>query len=266
MKLLLVILSFFMSFAKGLPQVPKTAKMVTINGKTVYYEVYGRGRPLFLLHGFTQSSKSWHPFVSDYENDFTVYLVDLKGHGQSGPFTEKLSIRAAAADLDGLVRHLKLDSIDAIGFSYGGDILFQLALLRPGLIRSMISIGACGSWNAHDFPQWIEYLSYKNLENLPWMKEEQKSEEQIRSILDQLPNYVVSVSGEEMKTIRSRVLFVLGDQDDSIPLACIETARKNLPHSSLWIVPNTGHSAHKGANKAEFVRYSKEFFQSVPGQ
>ena len=234
--------------------------MVTLNGTDIYYEVYGKGEPLFLLHGFTQSSKSWHPYISDYANEFEVYLIDLRGHGRSSQFTEKLSIKSVAEDISALVTYLKLDSINAIGYSYGGDVLFQLALLQPSLIRSMISIGACGSWDINDFPDWLEFLSYKNIDNLPWMREQQTSEAQIRSILDQVVNYKISVSDEEMKSVQARTLFVLGDLDDSIPLEYISRARKNLSNSYLWILPNTTHGAHEGKNKADFVRISKEFF------
>ena len=234
--------------------------MIHLNGKNIYYEVYGKGEPLFLLHGYTQSSKSWMPFVQDYSNDFEVYLVDLKGHGKSGMFTEKLSIKSVAEDLDALIRYLKISSIHAIGYSYGGDVLFQLALLRPGLIKSMIVIGACGSWDAQYFPQWVDYLSYKNIEKLPWMRDQQTSEEQIKVILDEVPNYVVSVSDSEMKSIQAKTLFVLGDQDDSIPLECISSARKHLPKSFLWILPNTAHGAHNDKHKTEFVNLSKAFF------
>ena len=258
MKLLpiLIIMTTMHSFS----QTPKKAEIVSLKGTDIYYEVYGEGEALLLLHGYTQSSKSWLPYVADYATDFEVYLVDLKGHGQSSPFTENLSIKAAASDLDALVRYLQLDSIHAIGFSYGGDVLFQLALLHPGLIQSMISIGACGFWDVDDHPDWVDYLAYKNIDNLSWMHEQQSSEAQIRSILDQFPNYRVSVSDEELKSIQTRTLFVLGDQDDSIPLEYISRARKNLPHSFLWILPNTGHSAHRDKNKADFIRLSKAFF------
>lgn len=241
-------------------QTPLKAETVTLNGTHIYYEVYGKGEPLFLLHGFTQSSKSWLPYVADYASDFEVYLVDLKGHGKSSQFTEELSVKAAAGDVDALTRYLQLDSIHAIGFSYGGDILFQLALLHPGLIRSMIIIGACGTWDVNDFPAWKEYLSYKNIDNLPWMHAQQTSEVQIKSILDQVANYNVFVSDQELKSIQTKTLIVVGDQDDSVPLECISRARNNLPHSFLWILPNTGHVAHRDNNKTEFVRLSKEFF------
>lgn len=262
MKVIFICSTILLNFMNNFSQTPIKSETVQINGTNVYYEVYGKGEPLFLLHAYTQSSISWHSFVADYANDFEVYLVDLKGHGKSGQFREKLSIRSAASDLDALIKYLKLDSINAIGYSYGGEVLFQLELLHPGLIKSMIIIGSCGSWNAKDFPHWVEYLSYKNIDNLPWMSEQQTSETQIRSILDQMPNYIVSISDEEMKSIKTRTLFVWGDQDDSTPLECIANARKYLPNSFLWVLPNTGHGAHKDKNKTDFVRISKEFFDN----
>jgi pimeloyl-ACP methyl ester carboxylesterase len=253
---------FFMTLAilAGMyAQDPYKTELVSLDGIDVYYEVYGKGEPLFLLHGFTQSSKSWHPFVAEYADAYEVYLIDLKGHGKSSQFTGPVSIRSAARDIAALCTYLKLDHINGIGFSYGGDVLFQLALLHPGLVKSMITIGACGTWNADDFPAWVDYLSYKNIDNLPWMQDQQTSDAQIRSILDQVRNYKVSVSTDEMKSIQARILFVLGDQDDSVPLECVSHARKHLPSSALWILPDTGHSAHKDKNKSEFVRRSREF-------
>ncbi|MDQ4141719.1 MAG: alpha/beta hydrolase [Bacteroidota bacterium] len=261
MKIIILLSILFLSFEISFSQTPKKAEVVSLQGVKIYYEVYGKGAPLILLHGYTGSSKHWAPYVSDYANDFEVYLIDLKGHGKSGPFKETLSIKSAANDVDALIKHLKLKSVNAIGFSYGGDVLFQLALLHPGLIKSMISIGACGTWNARDYPDWIESLSYKNINNLKWMREQQMNEAQSKAILDEFPNYNVSVNDEEMKSIEAKTLFILGDQDTSIPLECISSARKNLPESYLWILPNTGHGAHEGKNKQEFISVSKEFFR-----
>ena len=124
----------------------------------------------------------------------------------------------------------------------------------------MIIIGACGSWTAANFPKWVEYLSYKNIENLPWMREQQTDEEQIRSILSQVVNYNVFISDIELRGIQTRTLIVLGDKDDSVTMDCIMSAKENIPESFLWILPNTGHGAHKEQNTDEFVRVSKDFF------
>lgn len=251
---------------ESLSQTPKKTETVALNGINIYYEVYGKGEPLFLLHGFTQSSKSWLPYISDYEDNFEVYLVDLRGHGRSSWFTEKISLPAVAKDVDALAGYLKLEHINAIGYSYGGEVLFQLTLLHPGLVKSMIIIGSCGTWNAKEFPDFVEYLSYKNIDNLPWMREEQTNEEQIKSILAQMPNYDVSVNEKELKSIQAKTLLVLGDLDPATPLACVVKAKENLPNSYLWVLPNTAHGAHKDEHKAGFISISRKFFSDSWGK
>ncbi len=246
----------------GYSQNPKHTEIIELNGLHTYYEVYGHGAPLFLLHGFTQSSKSWVPFITEYSNEYEIYLVDLMGHGKSSPFTENVSIRSAATNLKDLIEHLGQDNISAIGYSYGGDILFQLALIKPSLIKSMIIIGSCGTWNAKDFPEFVEYLSYKNVENLPWMREQQTDEGRIKNILGQFPNYAVTVSDNELKSIETRTLLVAGDNDHATPLACVIKAKTNMPNAFLWVVPKTEHRIHLDKNKDLFVKTSKDFFSN----
>lgn len=245
-------------------QLPKKAETVHLKGSDIYYEVHGSGKPLLLLHGFTHSSKSWLPYLDDFSTDFEVYLIDLKGHGKSSQFTDKLSIRAAAYDVLELIEYLKIDSINAIGYSYGGDVLFQLALLKPGLINSMVIIGACGICDIRKFPKWIDFLSYENISNLPWMREVHQSEDQIKSILNQVKNYNVNVTEAEFRSIKTRVLLVIGDGEDSILWEDILRAKNNLPDVSLWVIPNTGHGAHKDKNKEEFTAKSKNFIHHKP--
>ena len=258
----LILSIIFLTGRSSFSQVPEKAEVVTINGSKIYYEKYGKGEPLFLLHGYTLSSTSWHSYISDYVKDFQVYVIDLKGHGKSSPFSEKLSLKTVARDVDALINYLKLESIKAIGYSYGGDVLYQLALIHPGIISSMITIGSCGSWDVNNFPDWLEQFSYKKISNLKWIREHQTDEAQVQSILDQFPNYTVVITNEEYKKIKNPTLIVLGDKDNSIPLDCVSSARKNMPDSYLWIIPNAEHGAHEGKSKNEFVRVSKEFFSN----
>ncbi len=237
---------------------------VSLNGKKIYYEAYGKGEPLFLLHGYTSSSKQWLPYVVDFSQEYTVYLVDLTGHGKSDPFKEKLSIRSVAEDLNALIQYLELEQIRAIGHSFGGDVLFQLALINPSILKSMITIGALGSWDAREYPDWTEFFSYKNLENLTWIEAHQTNDEQIRAMLDaQFENYIVFVNDNELKDIKTETLLILGDDDDSMPLEEVSRVRKNLPNSDLWILPNSGHSTYEGKNRKEFIRYSKVFLRGI---
>ena len=238
---------------------PKKSELVSINGTKLYYEIYGEGKPLFLLHGYTQSSRSWRPYVKEYDQDYEVYLVDLTGHGRSEPFKQDLSIRSVAQDLDALIKHLQLEQIQAIGFSFGGDVLYQLALINPTLVESMVTIGAVGTWTIDDFPEYLEAFTFENRSNFSWLETAHAGDEHIRAIMSQFKNYSVKLSDEELQSIKPEILIVVGDNDHGMNLEEVVRVKKNLPESDLWILPNVAHGAHEGETKDEFVRKSKIF-------
>lgn len=240
-------------------QGPKKAESVSVNGKNIYYEVYGEGPPLILLHGYSLSSKSWQPYVADFDKEYEVYLVDLTGHGKSEPFKEDLNIKSVAEDLQALIHYLELPKIQAIGFSFGGDVLFQLALLEPTLIQSMITIGAVGTWTVNDFPQYQEGFTFENRNNFAWLATSHQSDEQVKGILSQFKHYTVSLSDFELAQIQTEVLLTLGDDDEGMNLEEVVRVKKYLAKSDLWILPNVSHGAHEGENKEEFIRKAKTF-------
>ena len=240
-------------------QSPKKSESVLVNGKSIYYEVYGEGEPLFLLHGYTLSSQSWQPYVEDFYGEYEVYLIDLTGHGKSEAFKEDLSIKSVARDLNMLAEYLKLDKIKAIGFSFGGDVLYQLALLNPSLIESMITIGAVGTWTIKDFPEYQKAFTFENRANFPWLSTSHDSDNKIRILMEQFNNYSVKMTNEELQSIQPHVLIMIGDNDEGMDLMEVARVKKNLPYSDLWILPNVAHGAHEGETKGEFIIKSKVF-------
>lgn len=245
--------------AVGFSQSPKNSESVSVNGKQLYYEVYGSGQPLIMLHGYSLSSSYWKPYVADFEQEYEVYLIDLTGHGKSEAFKEDLSIKSVAQDLKALIEYLGLKSLNAIGFSFGGDVLYSLALLEPQLIESMITIGAVGTWDVNDFPQYLDSYTFDNIDDFEWMRKSHSSDDQIKAIMEQFKNYTVSVSNEELRSIEPEVMITLGDDDIGISLEEVVRVRKYLPKSDLWILPNVPHGAHEGENKSEFIRIAKAF-------
>jgi pimeloyl-ACP methyl ester carboxylesterase len=240
-------------------QTPKKLESVLVNGKSIYYEVYGEGEPLFLLHGYTLSSKSWLSYVEDFHDEYEVYLVDLTGHGKSDAFKEDLSIKSVAEDLNSLVQHLKLDRLKAIGFSFGGDVLYQLALLNPTLIESMITIGAVGTWTVNDFPEYQDAFTFENRGNFPWLLPYHVTDHKIKTLMEQFNNYTVRLSIEELQSIKPEVLIMIGDDDEGMDFEEVARVKKYLPDSDLWILPNVSHGAHEGETKDEFIVKSKVF-------
>jgi pimeloyl-ACP methyl ester carboxylesterase len=236
-------LVFIYGFTLGcFAQAPDKSETVKLNGVEIYYEVYGSGEPLFLLHGYTQSSTYWHKFVPSFKDKFKVYLVDLKGHGRSSPFTSEFSMQAAADDFLALLDYLELDELKAIGLSYGGELLLQFCTVNSHRIKFMIIIGA-------DF----------NFPRRDW-----GGEDQIRAIYEQSNNYEIILTDEQLGNITTRALLAYGEKDRWFPdLHKVINLHNYLPDSHLWIVPNTGHLANDGKNKQRFIDITNEFLSGV---
>src|SRR5688572_25813613 len=80
---------------------------IAVNGTTLYYEKSGRGSPLLLLHGWTLTSAFWSPYVAEFESEYEVYAIDLRGHGRSSPLTNNFFIKQAAQDIAELIDKLE---------------------------------------------------------------------------------------------------------------------------------------------------------------
>ena len=239
------------------------SETVIVNGKHLYFEKYGIGDPLIFLHGYGLSSKSWKSYVKNFSRDYTVYLIDLPGHGKSDYLHGDLSVKAVAGELNQMLDQMGLDKIKAVGFSFGGDILYQLALINPTLITAMISIGSVGSWTIADFLQLKESFTFENREQYKWLIEAQTSEEQVRILMEQFQNYTIYLTDEELQQIKCDVFIISGDDDPGVGLHEIARAKKHLAHVDIWILPNVAHSAHTGSNKETFITRAKLFLSNI---
>ena len=249
-------------FTSGFSQLKKT-ETVKLDDTQIYYEVYGEGEPLILLHGYTLSSKYWLPYVLDFADKYEVYVIDLPGHGKSGPFKKDFSLKWIAQDVNALINYLELSDIKAIGYSYGGDVLYQLSSINPDLIESMITIGSMPNRVGTDvFPELIEAFSVENLENLNWLPAYHISEENIKIMLTEFPKYNSAMSNEELESIKSKVLIIIGDDDPFVPLETVNKVRMLLQTSDLLVLPNSGHGAHEGEYKDFFVETAIKFFNT----
>jgi len=107
------------------------------------YEVIGEGTPVTLLHGFTQSGRSWHEVISKMGAGWRWILPDLRGHGQTRtPPGAPHTMDACTADLEMLWDHLGIARTHLAGYSMGGRLALHVAATRPERILSLLTIGA----------------------------------------------------------------------------------------------------------------------------
>jgi pimeloyl-ACP methyl ester carboxylesterase len=111
---------------------------LTLDGAQLHYEIAGSGPPLLLLNGIGLDLFAWAPVVQALGGERRLVLLETRGSGLSGPPLEPCTTARLAADALALLDHLSLDSVDVLGFSLGGLVAQELAILAPDRIRSLV--------------------------------------------------------------------------------------------------------------------------------
>jgi pimeloyl-ACP methyl ester carboxylesterase len=119
-----------------------TGAYADVNGLHLYYETYGTGRPLVLLHGGLGSSEMFGPILPTLAADHQVIAVDLQGHGRTADIDRPISIELMADDIAALIRHLGLENVDVLGYSLGGGVALFTASKYPELVRKVVIVSA----------------------------------------------------------------------------------------------------------------------------
>ena len=129
--------------SQGQSNKPPQSGYAPVNGIKVYYEVYGEGRPVVLLHGaFYTIEMNWGQLIPELSKTRKVIAIEMQGHGHT-PFSDrKLSIATLASDVEGVMDYLKIDSADVVGYSMGGSVAYQFAVQSPKRLRKLVIISS----------------------------------------------------------------------------------------------------------------------------
>jgi pimeloyl-ACP methyl ester carboxylesterase len=258
----LLIAMFFITVfqSNGQQGKPADSGYVPVNGIKVYYEVYGEGNPIVLLHGaFMTIDLNWGQLIPELSKTRKVIAIELQGHGHT-PFSDrKLDMATLASDVEGVMDYLKVDSADVVGYSMGGSVAYQLAIQSPKRIRKLVIISS-----TYKSSGWLPVVAngFKNLkpeffENTPlktaydavapdktnWTKFLEQMFVFIREPFD--------MGDSNIAKITSPVLIISGDNDGLDKIELMKTYQLlgggvsadlgPMPKSHLAIVPSQGH-------------------------
>lgn len=114
-----------------------------VTGTKIYYEVYGKGRPIVLLHGaFYSIDMNWSQLIPELSKTRKVIAIEFQGHGHS-PYSErKLGNVSFANDVEQVMNYLKVDSADIVGYSMGGSVAYKFAIQSPKRVRKLVIISS----------------------------------------------------------------------------------------------------------------------------
>jgi len=116
---------------------------VETNGIETYYEGYGSGQPLVVLHGATADHQVWAEQLQPLTDDYRVILYDLRGHGKTGGSgLDRYTVDTYVDDLAAFVDALDLDQPVVVGHSLGGIVGYGFADEYPGKLAALITVGA----------------------------------------------------------------------------------------------------------------------------
>ena len=141
--ILLIAIMFIGSSSSGQQIKPSNSGYAPVNGINVYFEVYGEGRPLVLLHGaFYTIDMNWGQLIPELSKTRKVIAIEMQGHGHT-PFSDReLSITTLANDVEKVMDYLKIDRADVAGFSMGGSVAYQFAVQSPKRLRKLVIISS----------------------------------------------------------------------------------------------------------------------------
>jgi pimeloyl-ACP methyl ester carboxylesterase len=109
----------------------------SINGLDLYYEMHGSGEPLVVLPGGFMTVEAMGELVPQLAATRRVIGVELQGHGHTADIERALRYEWMADDIAALIRHLGLEQVDIFGFSLGGGVGLQTAILHPELVHKL---------------------------------------------------------------------------------------------------------------------------------
>src|SRR5882762_4647146 len=147
-----------------------TGHYADVNGIKLYYEIHGTGHPVILLHGGLGATSMFGPNLPALAKGRQVIAVDLQGHGRTADVDRPLSPQLMAEDIAALIKHLKLERVDLMGYSLGGGVAFFVALRHPELVEKLVLVSTPIRRNAF-YPEMLAQQGQVTAEAAEAMKQ-----------------------------------------------------------------------------------------------
>ena len=210
---------------------PAVGRHVELNGVDIYYEIYGEGQPLLLIHGNGGSIAGRAKQIPVYAQKYKVIALDSRCHGHSGCPAGDLTYEQMAADVNALLDHLHIDSCYIWGHSDGGIIALIMGFQYPQKVKRMVVSGANLTPDTTAvFPALVEMVG-----DMYAMISDTVMKKQIKLLADQ-PH----IPFEALHRIQAPVLVMAGDRD-AIREEHTVRIYQSIPNAQLCILPGTTH-------------------------
>jgi pimeloyl-ACP methyl ester carboxylesterase len=244
-----------MTTVQTLPEAlrPDESGYVDVNGVHMYYETYGAGTPLVLLHGGMLSIRlNFAGLIPALALNHRVIGVEMQGHGRTADIDREITPAALASDVVGLLDHLGIDRAHVLGHSMGGAVTMELAVSHPHRVRSVvpISISVRPDGMHADLSDPSTYATSTRMPTQQDFMEFQQEYKRLSPHPEHFDDFLARMSAsaadlkgwsdEQLAGITAPTLLVQGDRDFTTNEHAALMQRL-IPGSQLAILPNTTH-------------------------
>ncbi|MES2780769.1 MAG: alpha/beta hydrolase [Bacteroidota bacterium] len=217
-------------------------KYIMLNGVKHYYEMYGSGAPMVLIHGNTTGTKGWAAQIEFFSRKYTVYSIDCRGRGKSDLGKDSLTYMQQTRDINAFIEQLKLDSVCIVGKSDGGIIGIMLGIYFPQHIKKIVAFGANMEpdtnalyphtvWEMHEERVKADKMLLAKDTTKNWLLVQQ---------CNRMMEFQPHISAADLRSIKVPVLVMSCDRD-VIKEEHTFFIYKNIPKANLCILPNEKH-------------------------
>ena len=229
------------------PSAEPQGQTATINGVKLFYEVFGEGEALVLLHSSVGHGGYWAQQIPAFAAHYQVIVLDTRGHGRSSFADTPYSYALLASDVVGLLDHLGIERAHVVGWSDGGITTLELAIHHPQRLRKAVIYAASydlsGSLpDALTHPRVLAYIAqaatdYQHLAPAPehW--------EALLGRLSEMWAVEPAYTPEQLAAITTPILILDGEEEEAVDLEHTRQMAELIPTATLVLMPGTGHFA-----------------------
>src|SRR5579863_87637 len=231
----------------------QNGKYAEVNGLHMYYEEYGKGSPLVLIHGAASTVQtSYGRLIPELSKTHRVIGVELQAHGHSDNRDGRpVSFDQDAADVVELLRQLHIERADFFGFSNGGTTALEIAIHHPAMVGRLIFASSMYK-RSECSPAFWQGFGNPRFEDMPEVYKKvflsiNPNPASLRIMFDQCVQRMqkfTDIPDSSVHAVQAKTLIILGDHD--VPLVESAVAMYRLmPHASLAVFPG-GHGDYMG--------------------
>jgi pimeloyl-ACP methyl ester carboxylesterase len=218
----------------------------------IYYEVYGDGRPLVLLHGglFGDISE-YEKLIPKLSKHFQVIAIETRGHGKSEIGNRPFTYSLMADDAFTIIKYMTKEPSIVIGFSDGAIVGITLAVTHPELVKKLVFAGGnlFSKGNSQEDIKEVKQITGTSIEKQypDFVRERKKlmpQPQRWNDFVEMLKNAwltEIKITSQQLKKVKCPVFVIGGDRDQYTSAEDCVASYRMLTNARLAIIPRSGH-------------------------